>query len=522
MPVPSNGSSSSLAADALRRSVQVQPTVPFSSAMDTPLIYMAGTFADDITPWGTAVKARDKELRSFITVEPLFASALGTVIARNSAFSWKLEGPPRKVDRYHEVLTMANFGKGWTDLIAKVSMDLYTQDSGAFVEIIRERNSADAAVVGLASLDASRCYPTGIPETPVVYVDQQAKYHLLKWFQVIQLLEMPATYEGLPGLHYCALTRMLRAVRILRDISIYLQEKIGGRQTRAIAMLRGISAESMRNAVTVSQAANDAAGYMRYSMPVMVSSVDPTAEVDFKMLELASLPDNFDLDLTNKQYVMQLALAFLTDYQEFAPLPGGGLGTSSQSEILHLKNRGKGPGLFMKLITQAMNFFVLPQDLEFSFDEQDAEAEKVDAEVRKLRAEERALRITSAEISIAVAQKRALEAGDLTQEQFDELQIINDDEDVMEDDAQPEAQDDTDGDTVEGEVTPDAQSSPDDDVTEEEDGTNIGTRTSNYGDIDVPIVGPNRLAVEKEVADEIEESFAKLWSDLSRRIAIPR
>ena len=67
-----------------------------------------------------------------------------------------------------------------------------------------------------------------------------------------------------------------------------------------------------------------------------------------------------------------LALAFLVDYQEFAPLPGGNLGTSAQSQVLHMKSRGKGPGLFMKLFAHFMNFGgVLPRSVTFEWDEQD-------------------------------------------------------------------------------------------------------------------------------------------------------
>jgi hypothetical protein len=111
----------------------------------------------------------------------------------------------------------------------------------------------------------------------------------------------------------------------------------------------------------------------------------------------------------------------LTDYQEFAPLPGGNLGTSAQSYILHMKSKGKGPALFQKVMSHFLNFRVLPDNVEFRFDEPDPDAEKEQVEIAKLRAEERAVRIQSQEITPAVARQMAKDSGDLAPEVFDAM-----------------------------------------------------------------------------------------------------
>lgn len=385
-------------------------------------VFMTAHLGDEIEPWGRAVKLRDRQLRETINIEPLFMSALGTVCSRNATFSWKLEGPDEKeTDRLQEVLQNAEFGAGWAEFVLKISMDLYTQDQGAFFEIIRESDSPTAKVVGIAHLDAARCYPTGNPEEPVWYVDRHNKYHTLKWYQVVHILEVPTAHETLPGLQYCAYTRLLMQAQIMRDTEIYTKEKVGGRNPRAISLIQGVKAEEVRLAVLNAQLLNDSMGRQRYTNPIMVSSADPNASVDFKTLEVASLPDGFDADLNQKQYLTILALAFMTDYQEFAPLPGGGLGTGSQSEVLDKKSRGKGPGLFMKLILQALNFRVLPKEIQFSWDEQDIQEDKIVAEVKEIRANYRKTMLESGQITPEVAWMMMLEDGDLTQEQYDLL-----------------------------------------------------------------------------------------------------
>lgn len=408
---------------ALAKSVQQQPSASglgYGEQNMLPLFFMAQS-ADEMIPWGTNIKGRDVQLRNFIPTEPIFASALGIISARNASFSWKLDGPDRTVTKYHKILQQANFGKGWAHFISRLSVDLYTSDSGAFFEIIRDGNSPDSELVGIANLDAARCWATGIPEEPVIYQDRHGSYHRLQWFQVGHILEMPTPYELIPDIQFCALSRMLIACRRMRDIGTYLAEKVGGRNTRAIALLKGVTPEQVQAALSISKIQHDAERLYRFSMPVMVGSLDPKAEVGFDILELASLPDGFDLDLSEKQYIAQIAMAFMTDYQDFAPLPGGNLGTSAQSEVLHMKSRGKGPALFQKIVAEQVNWNLIPANTEFLWDEQDPEADKQDADLRKTRGETRALRIASLEITPAAARQLAYDDGDLPLELLDQL-----------------------------------------------------------------------------------------------------
>lgn len=408
--------------EAMRRTVQTIPPGQSAFSHDQGLFFFVSNASEEIEAWGRNVKLRDSQLRQFITVEPMFASALATVASRNASFNYTIEGSPEQTKAVQDILQTANFGRGWADFILKLSVDLYTQDSGAFIEIIRERDAFDAPVVGIANIDAARCFHTGHPDVPVVYLDRNNKYHYLKWYQVCHISEMPATYEGIPGMQYCALTRLLREVRIARDTGIYIQEKIGGRNTRAVTLVKGVTADQVAQSIEKAGLQNDARGLLRYSQPIIISPTSPEVDIGFETLELASLPDGFDPEVRNKWYVAIIAMAFLSDYQEFAPLPGGGLGTGAQSETQAKKSRGKGSALFQKLVEQAFNWTIFPKEIEFRFAEQDLDEEQADALARKTRAEERAARITSGELSPEVARMRAYSSGDLTDEELAELE----------------------------------------------------------------------------------------------------
>lgn len=413
-------------ASVLDHSVQRSDAPRAPIGPDTGYILWISHLAETIIPWGTNPKGRDLQLRTFFPTEGYFLSALGSVCSRNAGFGWSLEGGAKSVEAMQRMLHSANFGAGWIDFIVRYSIDLYTQDHGAFVELIRPEVRDTAPIIGISTLDAMRCFPTGDPETPVIYQDDVNRFHELKWFQVSQRTEMPspairAAAGGGYTLQYCALSRMLRQVQILKNMSIYQDEKLSGKFQRAIHLVKGVDVRKIEDAVAKASVQSDNAGMTRYTQPAIIGGPNPTADVGHDTIELASLPDSFKFEEMLKWYLTIVAMAFNTDYQEFAPLPGGNLGTSGQSEVLHMKNRGKGPALFQKSVTHFLNTLVLPDNVTFLFDEQDREEDKAVADIRKTRSEARAADITSGVLDVPAARQQMLDDGDITREVFDAM-----------------------------------------------------------------------------------------------------
>src|SRR5690242_3717432 len=72
-------------------------------------IFNFATVADDIPAWGTNIMGRDRELRRFWPSEPLTASAVYSVCSKYAGFEWALEGPPRTVGIYQDILNNIEF-----------------------------------------------------------------------------------------------------------------------------------------------------------------------------------------------------------------------------------------------------------------------------------------------------------------------------------------------------------------------------------------------------------------------------
>jgi len=169
---------------------------PFASILLTAM-----SAADEFIPWGSDVMGRDVQLRSFLASEPVMASAVYSVAIRNASFEWKIisrdpqKDPKQTIRAITDMLNNAQYGKGWVSLMIKTWTDIYTQDNGAFWELIRKEDRPDSPVVHIAHLDSARCLRTGDPTEPVIYTDRLGVQHILKWYQVRTLEEMPSAVE---------------------------------------------------------------------------------------------------------------------------------------------------------------------------------------------------------------------------------------------------------------------------------------------------------------------------------------
>ena len=418
---------------------QYDPDIVNASVVDFPkpkersgvnrYIMTIASMADDITPWSITPFSRDRQLKRFWSTEPMMASAVYASTARVSSFQWELvpadptsRKPKNTINAVTNMLMRSDYGRGWISLITKTLEDIYTQDNGGFWLLIRAEDRPDSPVLNIAPLDSSKCERTGNFKVPVVYTDRWGKEHWLNWYQVLTLEEFPSSDEEAYGVQICAVSRALRAAQILRDIEIYKHEKVSGQFSRAIHLVSGVTQGEIDDASVISREQSLNLGAVRYSQPIIIPGIDPTAGIDVKTIDLATLPDSFDEDSTMKWYVAQLAMAFGVDYQELAPLPGGNLGSSQQSQILHMKTQGKGPALIMGIIENAINNnSILPKTVKFQFKMQDLQAEQNKAEIGFLRAKDRVLRVKSGELDLQSARELAVLSGDLPEYMADEI-----------------------------------------------------------------------------------------------------
>lgn len=387
-------------ADALKQSVQVIPQ-PNNMTGNLILTLDLASAADIIPPWGR-VLSRDKRLREFWPTETMLAGTVSEMALKNASYAWEIR---HSSDAIAEAITdmlgaaIAGDGFGWIPFIQKWSEDLYTQDNGAFVELIRDEGqdassafrNERAPVLGVAHLDSGRCQRTGNPETPIIYTDRNGLQHKLAWYQVIPMADFPSSIETMNGVGYCAVTRVLRYAQIMRSIALFQDEKISGRRFKSLHIVSGVSRTDLEDAKKRGREEADNEGNMRYIDPMILASLDPEKPVSTVTIDLAGLPDGFDYDVQMRWYVTQLSLGFNTDYQTIAPLASGNIGSSSQSSILHRKSSGKSP--IRKLFEAFANYGVLVRGSKIILQDQNEEEELERQMIRTKAAEEYALQL---------------------------------------------------------------------------------------------------------------------------------
>lgn len=438
----------------LQNTVQVIPDVNqgASDAIETnawgttnSLVLQFAQNNSKFIPFGTSIRARDEQLVKFALTEPFLISAIYSISMTRASLAWELTGPPQSVKKVQEILKKSDFGRGWQSLIGKISFDLLTCDNGAFIEIVRgkkrsDRNPETAPIVALNHIPSKQVIQTGNPETPVIYQDVNGILHELKWYEVIPLVEVPIPNEDNKNVQYSFVSRVLEMAETIKAISNYQKEKVTGRFGAAIHVISGVKQHDIEVIEKQAQIKATNQGLLNYMSPIILSTIDPSSQVTKQTIELASYPDGFNYNELLVWYITLLALASGSDYMDFAPLPGKGLGTAAQSDSLAQKSRVKGILLFMKIIENALETSrVLPPNVSFRYSNADATAEYQQAEIKKLRAETRKFQIESREITPEVAAQMALDQGDLRQEyllmmnqQQDEIITVADDERVSE------------------------------------------------------------------------------------------
>lgn len=378
-----------------------------------PITWRIATMADGIPGYGDP--ARDIALDAFWKTEPILAGAIYSMAAKIAALDFRLKGPRRLVKKYKQLLMAADFGigNGWVNFVFKVALDMLTQDNGAFIELLRNDGASPyTAVQGIAHIDSQRCTRTGNPMAPVEYQPYVKPVRALKWYEVIAMSDMPSPREEMYNRGFCAVSRVLRAAQTMRDISIYNRQKLAGKRTPAMMFVNGISRDYIKACIDKAIEDQLNQGDTLYSGPIIIASMDASVPVSAELVELAGLPDGYSEDAAMKWYIATLALDFGTDYTEFSPLPGGNLGSATQATEMAARARGKGPGAMLQQFEFAMNYWILPESMEFQFSSTDATAEQQRIQQQKMRADERAVRIQSMEITPMQALELAVADGD--------------------------------------------------------------------------------------------------------------
>lgn len=347
-----------------------------------------------LPPWGDA--RRQRILLDFYydpynwAVQGAFA-AIAKQIA-STPYEIKGDTDHKVLTRHYEqVLSGAqfdDFGGGFRGFILRTVLDFLRFDDGAFVEIIgggNEKKDIKGRTSGIAHLNAMRCVPTGNPDNPVAYYARRTgALHLLNRYRVARLVDMPDGVEDTTGRGLSALSRCISIAQSMVYQIKYNLQRLDDLPPAGLLALNNV--KNWEEAMTMYEAERKRDGGAVWANTMVLEGYEPDKPISITHVPFASVPEHFNFREYTEVMVNALALALNVDPQDIWPLTGAPMGTGTQSKILHTKAAGKMLGDLRTAITRMINFYILPDSLEFQWKYKDPEQDKDTAETEAILA----------------------------------------------------------------------------------------------------------------------------------------
>lgn len=341
--------------------------------------------ADGLPSWGSV--ARDQILRTSRLVSGLWGSVLAKAITKMMVRGYTLDDQTDSQQRLnHAKQILESYGPGFAKGLARGMQDHLGTNMGQVIAIERATNKPGAKITGLIHLDALRCTPTWSPDYPLLYWSPHGGVYLLPDWGVIRITDMPASDPLAFDYGQCASDRAWEAIIQDAAITTYFREKITGSRNLAIYIIRGLTFEQLRDALTTSEDGREARNFMLYKGSTLIPLLSDT-EVELTEIPLASVPDGFQVDEARSDIRLRMANAAGIPVQDIQPLSGQGLGTGTQSVIQDEAYEGMGLAAYPKLLAEAFNAKLFSDSTTFKIYTNDIRDQKAKADTQKIQAD---------------------------------------------------------------------------------------------------------------------------------------
>lgn len=312
-------------------------------------------------------RERDRVLTATLDLEDMWASAVAKAVTKIAVRGYEVsdsDDSTRRTEFGKNLVTNLDGPSDYRIGMAKVVQDFLLCDNGWFVEVARASNKPGAKIQALYHLDSFRCFRTGNLDYPVLYLDWEGGWHKLRGDQVVYGADMPSPRARMWGRGRCAASRAFQTIVKLSAVETYFREKITGSRALSLHFILGLSKQQLVDAMETSEAEKARKGHVVYKGAVMVPVQGDNA-INIATIELAGVPDGFDVDQERRDAYLRYANALGVPVQDIQPLSGQGLGTGAQTIVLDEAAEGQGLAYFVKDFEDKINNLVMPKPTIF-------------------------------------------------------------------------------------------------------------------------------------------------------------
>lgn len=331
----------------------------------------------------------DEVLAATLDLEDMWAAAVNQAITKLAVRGFTIEDKEdsdRRTSKAQRLVVNLDGPACYREGLSKSAHDFLTCRNGFFLEVVREGKSPASRPLALYHLDAHRCRRTGSLEYPVVYWDSQGYWHALRAADVIYFADMPSPRTQLYGTGRPAAERAFKTIVKLAAVETYFREKITGARALKLVFISGVGKKKLEQVKETSDSEMARRGYVAYKGAVVVPS-DGDNPITIAEVDLAGVPDGFDVDKERKDAYLRYANALGIPVQDIQPLTGQGLNGGTQTVILDEAASGQGLAYFTKTLEDKLNWLIMPKATTFTFDTNDLRDKKQRADVQKVQAD---------------------------------------------------------------------------------------------------------------------------------------
>lgn len=337
-------------------------------------------------------RVRDRVLNDTVRADAMWSAAIGIAITKAASLSWeaKSDGEIRS-KRAQELLLSADATSisgigGWVSYMGKQVRNFTCTNAGCFTEIIRKSGAYGSKIVGLGHLSSLRMRRTGDPDYPFIYLDRWGRQHVMRWWQVFNLVDMPDPDEAYLGQGLCAAERAYQQIRKLAALEQYIYEKLSGSRPLALHIVNGLTKDQLTDMMTSASDNQASKGLSLYMGAIVASTLKPDSPPSLVTIPLAELPDGFDAAQERERADLIYANSLGLDPQDLRPMSNQQMGAGAQSEVLNQKAEGRGQAAYRQQLTHMLNQLVFDDKTQFLFTEHDYRDQQAAANVSVARA----------------------------------------------------------------------------------------------------------------------------------------
>lgn len=343
--------------------------------------------APDLPGRSVATWSADRVLSATLDLEDMWAGVINQAVTKIAVRGWEIsdaDDSERKTKRSQDLIMNFDGPAEYRSGVSKLVQDFLTTRNGCFMEVARESRSPASRPRALYHLDSLRCRRTGNLAYPVVYWDLMGHWHALRASDVIFFADMPSPRTNLYGIGRPAAERAFKTIVKLAAVETYFSEKITGARALKLVFIAGVTKKKLQEVKETSDLEQERRGWTVYKGAVMVPTETDQA-INIAEVDLASVPDGFNVDGERKDAYLRYANAIGVPVQDIQPLSGQGLGTGAQTIVLDENAEGRGLAYFPKRLEDAINWLLMPKTTTFVIKTNDLRDRQAEAALKQTR-----------------------------------------------------------------------------------------------------------------------------------------